>query len=126
MTARILNLPGRRLRHPLADRGHDSYPTPPCAVEALLRAESLPHYLWEPAAGRGAIVTVLRDHGHAVIASDLVDYGFPTHFSGRDFLLERKAPERCEAIVTNPPFKLATEFVTHALRWCRRSTCCCA
>jgi hypothetical protein len=105
-----------RLRHPLADRGHDLYETPACAVEALLRAESLPHFLWEPAAGRGAIVRVLREHGHAVIASDLLDYGFPTHFHGRDFLLESKAPAGCQAIVTNSPYKLAEQFVEHALR----------
>jgi hypothetical protein len=55
-----------------------------------------------------------------VIASDLVDYGFPTHFNGRDFLLERKAPAGCEAIVTNPPFKLAEQFVSHALELCPR------
>jgi hypothetical protein len=89
-------------------------------VEALLRVENLPHFLWEPAAGRGAIVNVLREAGHAVIASDLVDYGFPTHFNGRDFLLEHKVPECCEAIVTNPPFKLAEQFVSHALDLCPR------
>ena len=107
-------------RHTLAKRGDDLYETPGVAVEALLRHEQLPHWLWEPAAGRGAIVNVLRAAGHAVIASDLVDYGFPTHFCGRDFLMERKAPEGCEAIVTNPPFKLAEEFVAHALQLCPR------
>jgi hypothetical protein len=105
-------------RAPLVDRGHDMYETPPVAVEALLRVERLPHHLWEPAAGRGAIVKVLRNAGHAVIASDLIDYGEPTHFHRRDFLMERKAPEGTEAIVTNPPYKLAAEFVTHALQLC--------
>ena len=77
--------------HTLAERGLDLYETPPCATEALLRVERLPHWCWEPAAGRGAIVNVLRDHGHAVIASDIIDYGFPPHFVG-DFLKQRKAP----------------------------------
>jgi hypothetical protein len=72
-------------QHPHADRGHDFYETPRCAVEALLAVEKLPHWLWEPAAGRGAIVNVLRDRGHAVIASDVVGRGFPLHFVG-DFL----------------------------------------
>jgi hypothetical protein len=53
-------------RHPLAERGLDLYETPPVAVDALLRYEKLPHQIWEPAAGRGAIVRVLRDAGHAV------------------------------------------------------------
>ena len=102
-------------RAPLAERGDDLYETPPEATQALLRAEKLPHRLWEPAAGRGAIVSVLRAAGHDVLASDLVDYGEPTHFTRRDFLMELKAPEGCEAIVTNPPFKLANEFALHAL-----------
>src|SRR5215510_4855776 len=72
-------------RHPLAERGHDLYETPDVAVEALLRVEKLPHRLWEPAAGRGAIVRVLRDAGHTVIPSDLIDYEFPLHTVG-DFL----------------------------------------
>jgi hypothetical protein len=105
-------------RSALDQRGDDLYETPPPAVHALLRAERLPHFLWEPAAGPGAIVRVLRAAGHEVVACDLVDYGEPTHFNRRDFLLEHKAPERCEAIVTNPPFKLAEQFVTHALDLC--------
>jgi hypothetical protein len=106
-------------RHTLADRGHDCYSTPEVAVEALLRVECLPHFLWEPCAGRGAIVNVLRDAGHAVIASDLIDYGDPTHFPHRDFLTE-PLPTGCEAIVTNPPFKFAEQFVARALELCPR------
>jgi hypothetical protein len=105
-------------RAPLAERGDDLYETPTEATLALLRAEKLPRYLWEPAAGRGAIVEVLRTAGYTVLASDLVDYGCPTHFTRRDFLMELKAPERCEAIITNPPFKLASQFAAHALELC--------
>src|SRR5712691_9819289 len=89
-------------RHALADRGDDLYQTPRVATEALLRVEKLPHFLWEPAAGRGAIVDVLRDAGHAVLSGDLVDYGIPGQFSRRDFLLETTSPTRIECIVTNP------------------------
>ena len=105
-------------RAPLVDRKDDLYETPPVATEALLRVEWLPHYIWEPAAGRGAIVKVLREAGHEVIGSDLVDYDEPTHFHRRDFLMERKAPDKCQAIVTNPPFKLGDQFVSHALSLC--------
>jgi hypothetical protein len=34
--------------------------------------------------------------------------------------MERHAPEGTQAIVTNPPFKLAEEFVAHALDLCPR------
>lgn len=115
-----LNLNTGNLRAALKDRGDDLYETPPEATLALLRAEILPHWLWEPAAGRGAIVNVLREAGHTVIASDLVNYGCPSHFGRRDFLMELKAPDGCEAIVTNPPFKLAEQFVAHALELCPR------
>ena len=107
-------------RRPLSERGDDLYETHPLAVTALLRVENLPHHIWEPACGPGAIVNVLRAAGHKVLASDLVDYGDPTHFYGRDFLLEQKAPKDCEAIVTNPPFKITELFVAHALRLCPR------
>lgn len=105
-------------RHRLKDRKSDVYFTPPEAVTALCRAEWLPLYVWEPACGSGNIVNVLRARGHQVLASDLNDYGDPTHFYGRDFLMEHKAPDRCGAIVTNPPFMLAQKFVEHGLKLC--------
>jgi hypothetical protein len=106
-------------RHALSERGFDLYSTPPCATEALLRVEQLPHWIWEPAAGRGAIINVLRDHGHATIASDIVDYGFPLHFV-TDFLTTTKVPVGVECILTNPPFQIINEFVAHALNLCPR------
>jgi hypothetical protein len=103
-------------RSPLRERGDDAYMTPPCATAALLRHVKLPHRLWECACGDGSgILDPLRAAGHEVIGSDLVDYGRPDCFWRRDFLLEWKAPDGCEAIVTNPPFKLARQFIEHAL-----------
>jgi hypothetical protein len=106
-------------QHHHADRGPDLYQTPAVATEALLRVEVLPHWIWEPAAGKGAIVNVLRDYGHAVVASDLADYGFPLD-QVADFLKVAKVPAGIEAIVTNPPFKLIGPFVAHALELCPR------
>lgn len=100
--------------HSHADRGADLYETPTCATEALLRAEPLPRVIWENAAGRGAIVRPLRDRGHMVIASDLIDYGFPLDFVG-DFLTQTIAPNGCECVLTNPPFKIVDRFIAHAL-----------
>jgi hypothetical protein len=101
-------------KHKFAKRGEDLYETPPVATEALLRREDLPKKIWEPAAGKGAIVRVLRAAGREVVASDLVDYGFPLHRVA-DFLTETKAPDGCTAIVTNPPYKVVNKFVAHAL-----------
>jgi hypothetical protein len=107
-------------RHPHAERGLDLYETPDLAVEALRRVEKLPRRIWEPAAGRGAIVNVLRAHGHEVIASDIADYGDPTHFAGRDFLVETKLPRGVEMILTNPPYQIVEKFIAHALDLCPR------
>lgn len=106
-------------RHPQDERGNDLYETPNVAVEALMRVERLPQTIWEPAAGRGAIVRVLRDAGHTIIASDLVDYGFPLDFVG-DFLLQTEMPPGTELILTNSAFSIINKFVTHALDLCPR------
>lgn len=104
-------------RAPLKDRKDDLYETPACAIETLLRVEPLPHDIWEPCAGRGAISRVLSAAGHSVTAYDLVahpgaDVGIT---AGIDFLMERGAPAGVRCILTNPPFKLADEFVRHGL-----------
>src|SRR5262249_8719958 len=73
--------------HPYSERGVDLYETPTPAVHALLAAEPLPPgNVWEPACGPGAIVRVLREAGHRVVATDLVDYGCPDSAGGVDFL----------------------------------------
>lgn len=106
-------------RAAFSERGDDLYETPPVAVEALLRIEHIPQNVWEPACGPGKIAHVLRDAGRDVYATDLVNYATPDQDAfGRDFLMERSAPIGCEAIVTNPPFKLAGQFVAHALELC--------
>jgi hypothetical protein len=107
-------------QHSYEERGQDFYETPVCAVEALLRVESLPHRLWEPACGRGAIVKVLEAHGHKVFATDVVDYG---QHEKLDFLslqhpVTIASYRFCEAIVTNPPYQHAAKFVRQALVLC--------
>jgi hypothetical protein len=92
----------------------DLYETPAWVTEALLPHLPPLQRVWEPAAGLGRMVEVLR-YKYAVVASDLSDYGDPTQ-SQRDFLLERKAPPGCQAILTNPPYTLATQFIEHALK----------
>jgi hypothetical protein len=94
---------------PKSERGFELYPTPPCAVEALLRAEKLPLTCWEPCGTEhSAIATVLRAHGKRVTCTDLLTDGI-------DFLSRRRAPGGAQAIVTNPPFSRAADFVRHGL-----------
>lgn len=99
--------------HAHADRGFDLYETPRVAVDALMRVEPLPKHIWEPACGRGAIAKPLREAGHNVVASDLVDHGWSGRHVEFDFLSQTQA--RADCIVTNPPFKHANEFVRLAV-----------
>ena len=83
-------------RHPFADRGNDLYETPACATQALIASgevERLGAPVWEPCAGRGAILRELKAAGFLSIAQDLVAYdgadeGIETPI---DFLFERSA-----------------------------------
>lgn len=109
--------------HSHADRQHDFYATPPEAVRSLLAIESkwIPEgTIWEPACGDGAIVNILRAAGREVVATDIVDRGCPDSMSGMDFVRDGRYPGRdvTKAIITNPPFKLARDFVTRALGEC--------
>lgn len=90
----------------------DFYATPRSAIEQLLRVETFRTHVWEPACGDGAISRVLQEKGYEVTSTDMVDRGFGE--GDRDFLFEQRA--LAPDIVTNPPFKLATEFVRHAQR----------
>jgi len=89
----------------------DFYATPRSAIEQLLSVEKFDGNIWEPACGDGAISRVLQEHGYHTVDSDLVDRGFG--IARQDFLLWRTS--QAPNIVTNPPFKLGTDFVRHAL-----------
>lgn len=106
-------------RHALKARGNDLYETPAVATQALIRSGELLDTLaiWEPAAGRGAIVRELLAAKHKIVATELVPYkgADPGIETPIDFLMERKAPAGVDCIVTNPPFKNADAFVRHGL-----------
>lgn len=91
----------------------DFYATPRSAIEQLLQVEQFEGAIWEPACGNGAISRVLLDHGYSVFSTDLMERGFGV--AGWDFLFEHKMNGHSKHIVTNPPFKLGTEFARHAL-----------
>jgi len=92
----------------------DFYPTPPEVTRALLRVEPFvpPMDIWEPACGNGAMSKVLEQTGLSVYSSDLNDHGYGDSYI--DFL-ETEGARPNTAIVTNPPFKLASDFIRHAI-----------
>lgn len=94
----------------------DFYATSPKAIEALLEyAEfKLPFRVWEPSCGTGCLSEALKRRGYEVVSTDLIDRGYGE--GGVDFFATEKMPERCNCILTNPPYKFATEYVKHSLK----------
>jgi hypothetical protein len=95
----------------------DWYPTPRWITELICEEVPLRGLVWEPAAGDGAMVKVLREYGHTVFCGDIVgpDLGFPDNMR-EDFLKNHRDCQIMCSVVTNPPFMLAREFIVHALR----------
>lgn len=107
-----------RIKHAQKDRGLDFYQTSPVAVRALKAHQELPHGLWEPHCGLGAIAEVLLDAGHAVYCSDVVDRGYAHQAATGNFLKSTGCPQGVDGIIMNPPFAWAALHVRHALQIC--------
>lgn len=91
----------------------DLYETPEWVTRALV-----PHLplvdlrVWEPACGSGKMVAALKSDGVAVVRATDIE-------SGHNFVITAIRVARdhdCNAIITNPPYELGTEFCEHALR----------
>ena len=91
----------------------DDFPTPPWATRALCeRLQCNGLTVREPAANRGHMVKPLSEYFGQVLASDVHDYG--AGFEVADFLFP--GPLRTvDWTITNPPFRLAKEFVCRGL-----------
>ena len=95
----------------------DDFPTPPWATRALLEhvlsGKGLSEQTClEPACGAGHMAKVLGEYFGEVRASDAYDYGFGPV---RDFLTFPYEMKAVDWVITNPPFRLAEEFVLRAL-----------
>lgn len=102
----------------------DDFPTPPWATRALLECLDLPLSPFqpvfatcrEPAANRGHMVMPLREAFSTVAAADIFDYG--AGFPQADYLFGPD-PDPVDWTITNPPFRLAEQFIERALRTSR-------
>ena len=100
----------------------DDFPTPPWATRALcehviqwhIRRDDMT--AWEPACNRGYMVRPLREYFCRVFATDIHDYGVAGFDGVLDFLFAGQSNEffRPDWIITNPPFRLAEEFIARA------------
>ena len=93
---------------------NDFYATDPKAIDYLLRNEYFPKdkQIWECACGTGHLSERLKEHGYNVYSSDLVDRGYQDKCI--DFLTYSSGGFN-NNIITNPPYKYASEFVLKAL-----------
>lgn len=97
------------------NREADFYGTPLAAFERLLPYLPVHSDYWEPCAGDGRIVVWLRAAGFTAAGADLFAQNkLVVH--GLDFLRDET---QHDFIITNPPFSLAQEFITHALKHSR-------
>lgn len=95
----------------------DDFPTPPWSVRAMLDKVGVRkgvYSCWEPAANRGYLARGLRETFRSVYCSDVHDYG--AGFDVHDFL-QPYLPQPIHSIdwiITNPPFRLASQFIDRA------------
>ena len=91
---------------------HDYYATDPIAIDLLTTKIRLPDVVYEPACGEGHLSERLKQYGCKVYSADLIDRGYG---EVKDFFDTTSLPEDCSCIITNPPYKYATEFILHSL-----------
>lgn len=102
--------------HALSERESvDYYATNPRAVEIFLDKIKedgiiLPKEICEPACGGGHISETLKRYGYNVYSTDLYNHGYGE--IGFDFL---ESDTKSDCIFTNPPYKLALQFVKKAI-----------
>ena len=98
----------------------EDYPTPPWATRALCewldKMGLIDGCVREPAANRGHMVHPLSEYFDTVQASDIHDYGYgyPQH----DYLFG-PLPSTVDWTITNPPFRLAQQFIERAIKTSR-------
>jgi hypothetical protein len=96
----------------------DDFPTPPWATRALIehvigdRSNLKKLTCLEPACGAGHMAKVLGEHFRQVCSSDIHNYGYGEI---RDYLAFPYETGSWDWVITNPPFRLAKEFVRRSL-----------
>lgn len=91
---------------------NDYYATDPSAIDYLLKGGAIiNNKIWECSCGQGHLSERLKSFGYDVYSTDLIDRGYG--IGGIDFL---ECNDKWDGdILTNPPYKYAYEFITHAL-----------
>ena len=98
--------------HTIEDRQEeDYYATDPIAAVLLLNEEVFNNKIWECACGEGHLSKIFIKKLYNTKSTDIIDRGFGDVY---DFL-SIKNNNWDGDIITNPPYKFATEFIEKAL-----------
>lgn len=114
----------------------DDFPTPPWATRALMKHVIFPSMVvygpdsliakstvWEPTCNRGYMAKPLKEFFGIVHASDVHDYGYESGDWCQDRVIDFLWPgsespvvakNGVDWIITNPPFRLAEQFIERA------------
>lgn len=96
----------------------DDFPTPPWATRALIehiiqgKAELKGQSALEPACGEGHMAKVLAEYFGSVTGSDVYPYGYG---EVADFVTAPYEVGQFDWVITNPPFRLAEDFIQKGL-----------
>lgn len=100
----------------------DDFPTPPWATRALIehvignKPLLAQQSCLEPACGAGHMAAPLAEYFGELHCSDAYSYGYGRR---RDFLRHPFEAASVDWVITNPPFRLAEDFVLRALTLAR-------
>lgn len=104
----------------------DDFPTPPWATRALVEHVILPRMTatgrlrlksmkaLEPACNRGYMARPLAEYFGTVYAMDIHNYGWEGQETVEDFLFPGAVLPAVQWVITNPPFRLAEQFIDRA------------
>lgn len=113
----------------------DDFPTQPWATRALLEHVIIPQRgmngrneianmsVWEPACNRGHMAKPLKEYFRSVYTSDIFDYSEQSGSWCQDRVIDFLWPESespamaargVDWVITNPPFRLAEQFIERA------------
>jgi hypothetical protein len=100
----------------------DDFPTPPWATRALIEhvigRQGIDTFsCLEPACGAGHMAKVLKEYFQDVRCSDAYNYSYG---AVRDYLAIPYEAKAVDWVITNPPFRLAEDFVLRSLDVARR------
>lgn len=95
---------------------NDFYATDPKSVYALFENFLFKkiNRVLEPCVGMGHIANVVKKYADTVDTIDIVDRGYPNTVVN-DYLTHDFGSVKYDAVITNPPFKLAKEFIFKSL-----------